>query len=70
LFRAFCGEWGADETAGVDGHEIHHFCGAEGCGADEVCFVFAGWVICDDHHSPGGDFLDDFMDWAKSEWLI
>ncbi len=67
FFGAFDGDGGADEAAGVDGHEVDHFGGAEGGSADEVGFVFAGRVIGDDDEAAGGDFCDDFVDGAEGE---
>ena len=64
---ALMGDGCADQAATVDGHEVHHLCGAERGGSDQVGLVLTVRIIGDDHEFSGGDFGDDLADGMESE---
>ena len=77
LLSALLCDGSANQPTTVDRHEVDHFLCAQRCGANEVGFVFAIWIICNDDNFSGGDFVNDFVDgvegkgWhglRKSEW--
>ena len=62
LFAALARQRQADQSPRLARHEVDvfgpHFFG----GHDEVAFVLAVFVVDDDDHAAGADFVDDFAD--------
>src|SRR6185437_9104857 len=65
MVRALFSEGEADEAAAVAGHEIDGLGGDVFGGEGEVAFVFAVFVVDDDQHAAGANFVEGSGDVGK-----
>ena len=74
IVRAFLGEGEADESTTVAGHEVDGFRGDMLGGQSEVALVFAIFVVDDDHHAAGANFVERAGDvdegWLEFAWTF
>jgi len=68
MVGALLGKGETDESASVASHEIDGFGGNVLRGQGEVAFVFAVFIVDDDHHASGADFGDGAGN--VSEWRL
>lgn len=61
-FGRLGGDWSADETAGMSGHEIDHGRGNAGRGGDEIAFVFALAIVGNNDEGSIGEFAGGVFD--------
>ena len=64
---ALCGNGGADEAAGVGGHEGDRLRRGVGGGDHQVAFIFPVFVVGDDHHFSLPDIGDQIFNRIECE---